>query len=64
MVNDMPTKIKEYMVVRTPDGTANLEFLVQKYIDLGWEPQGGVTAIYNSRLDFTVLMQAMIKRSE
>ena len=58
------TKIQEYMVVRTPDGTANLVRLVQEYIDLGWEPQGGVSSFYNSSLDFTVLMQAIVKRAE
>lgn len=62
-MNKMPTNVTNYLILKQ-NNTASLVKQVEEYIDLGWEPLGGVAAVYDSRLDIIDIIQAMIKKTQ
>lgn len=62
MVNKMPTNVTNYIVLRDNSSLSSLSRQVEDFIEHGWEPQGGVAVMYDSRTDTTYVYQAMIKK--
>lgn len=55
-------KITEYMIVSGISRTG-LIFSVERYINAGWEPIGGITVDISTKYT-TDYLQAMVKRKE
>ncbi len=57
--------ISEYIIVKGADGFGTLEKKIEKLIQDGWQPIGGVSAILevdeSVKEPFTALYQAMVK---